>query len=119
MIGYTLTATAEQDRILRRDQAAAWTEARKAWQRAQQPYREAYVYLRSAEVALRGGHRDRAGRSIQACLSISTRLGLTPLITEARSIATRSRLEITAGTGARQRGGSRTGPHQTRTGSPA
>ena len=96
VIGYTLTATAEQDRVLRRDQAAAWTEARKAWQRAQQPYREAYAYLRSAEVALRGGHRDRAGRSIQACLSISTRLGSAPLVIEARSIATRSRLEITA-----------------------
>ena len=95
VIGYILTAMAEQDRILRRDQATAWTEARKAWQRAQQPYREAYVYLRSAEVALRGGHRDRAGRSIQVCLSISTRLGLIPLIAEARSIATRSRLETT------------------------
>lgn len=97
VIGYTLTAATEQDRILRRDQAAAWTEARKAWQRAQQPYREAYVYLRSAEVALRGGHRDRAGRSVQASLSISTRLGLAPLITEARSMATRSRLEIITG----------------------
>ena len=95
MIGYILTAMAEQDRILRRDQATAWTEARKAWQGAQQPYREAYVYLRSAEVALRGGHRDRAGRSIQVCLRIGARLGLIPLIAEAQSIVTRSRLETT------------------------
>jgi DNA-binding NarL/FixJ family response regulator len=96
VIAYTLTATAEQDRVLRRDRAGAWSEARKAWQRAQQPYREAYTCLRSAEVALRGGHRDRAARSIQACLSISTRLGSTPLIMEARSIVMRSRLKITA-----------------------
>jgi DNA-binding CsgD family transcriptional regulator/tetratricopeptide (TPR) repeat protein len=95
VIGYTLTATAEQDRILRRDQAAVWTEARKAWQRAQQPYREAYTYLRSAEVALRSGHRDRAARSVQACLNISIQLGLAPLTWEARSITTRARLAVT------------------------
>jgi DNA-binding NarL/FixJ family response regulator len=80
------------------DTAEDWAAAVAAWDEVGQPYRAALARYRQADALLRGRSREVAAKLLDDVLDVADRLGAAPLAAQARSLAQRARLTLSAGT---------------------
>ena len=90
------TIEAETGRAHGRSDPAAWADAAERWSRRGNRYVLAYARWREAEARLEAGDRSGATTALAESLAIADRLGALPLADAARSLAARSRLDVTA-----------------------
>lgn len=93
---YTATADAELARARGEDDAAQWAEAVSAWELVERPYPRAIARWRQAQAELGAGERDAAAASIADAIAEAQRLGASWLAAEAKGLAARGRLSLTA-----------------------
>lgn len=97
-LAFVAQARAERSRMQRTD-AQAWREAGDAFADVPSVYWTAYCRWREAEALLEGrGSRARAMECLSAAYADVRRLALPPFMRRIEDLATRSRIELAAGT---------------------
>jgi DNA-binding CsgD family transcriptional regulator len=74
-----------------------WKTAAQAWENLGRPYRAAIALWRAAEAHVEIGGRDEASDALRSALEIAQDLGCRWLADELAVLATRARLEVSAG----------------------
>ena len=93
---FTATADAELARARGEDDPAQWAEAGSAWEQVERPYPRAIARWRQAQAELGAGDRDAAGASLTDAIATAEGLGAAWLVAEAKGLAARGRLSLTA-----------------------
>lgn len=97
---YLDLCAAEVSRIEDRHDPVPWERAAIAWEKRQQPYPTAYSRMRQAEAAYRGkvkGQRPVAAAALRQAWEIAQSMGARPFASEIKSIATRAKVSLEAG----------------------
>jgi DNA-binding CsgD family transcriptional regulator/tetratricopeptide (TPR) repeat protein len=89
-------AEAELARARGEDDPGRWAAAAGAWEAVQRPYPRAVALWRQAQAELASGDRDAAGSSLADAIALADLLGAGWLAEEARGLAARGRLSLTA-----------------------
>jgi predicted ATPase/DNA-binding CsgD family transcriptional regulator len=92
---YRALAAAEHARVT--GAPARWSEAIDACREDGDLYLIAYALLRSAEADVAAGARELAVAALEEAAGVAERLGATPLLEEAQSLARRARLKVATG----------------------